>query len=182
MDDNKEKGSIWLDVYGLLSDLTFCLVLVTFVFVFAFRLVIVDGESMVPTLQDGDMLVILSNFIYEPEVGDVVVVRSEAIEKGPLVKRVIAMDGQTVDIDFMTGDVFVDGVLQDEPYINNPTTRDEGTEFPITVPEGSVFVMGDNRQHSTDSRNPQVGCIDKRYVLGKALQIVFPFRDFGSVS
>ena len=92
------------------------------------------------------------------------------------------MDGQTVDIDFDTGEVRVDGVLLEEPYINTPTTRYEGTDFPITVPENCVFVMGDNRNGSTDSRNPAIGCIDKRYVLGKVLQIILPVSRFGSVS
>ena len=178
----KKDGSIWLDVYGVLSDLVFCLVLVTVVFVFAVRLVGVSGSSMYPTLHDGDKLTLLSNFLYEPKVGDVVVLQAEGLQDGPLVKRVIAMDGQTVDINFETGDVRVDGVLLDEPYINEPTTRYEGMEFPITVPDGCVFVMGDNRLHSTDSRNPAVGCVDKRYVLGKALQIILPFSRFGSVS
>ena len=100
----------------------------------------------------------------------------------PIVKRVIAMEGQTVDINFDTGEVFVDGVLQDEPYINEPTYRDNGTQFPLTVPENCIFVMGDNRNHSTDSRDPRIGCVDQRYVLGKALQIVMPFKRIGGVS
>ena len=169
MAENKPERSLWLDAYNVLSDLVSCLVFVTILFVFAIRLVGVDGQSMYPTLQDGDRLTLLSNFVYRPEVGDIVVLKAPGFEQGPLVKRVIAMDGQTVDIDFETGDVWVDGVLLDEPYINDPTTRYEGVNFPLTVPEGYVFVLGDNRLHSSDSRDPSIGCIDKRYVLGKAL-------------
>ena len=178
----EKKGGIWQDVYSVLSDLVYCLVFVTILFVFAIRLVGVDGQSMYPTLHDGDKLTLLSNFLYEPQVGDIVVLKAEGFEEGPLVKRVIAMDGQTVDIDFDTGDVWVDGVLLDEPYINDPTTRYEGVDFPLTVPEDCVFVMGDNRLHSTDSRSPTIGCVDQRYVLGKALRIIYPFSRFGSVS
>ncbi|MBQ9268159.1 MAG: signal peptidase I [Oscillospiraceae bacterium] len=182
MAENKPERSLWLDVYNVLSDLVSCLVFVTILFVFAIRLVGVDGQSMYPTLQDGDRLTLLSNFIYRPEIGDIVVLKAPGFEQGPLVKRVIAMDGQTVDIDFETGDVRVDGVLLDEPYINDPTTRYEGVNFPLTVPEGYVFVMGDNRLHSSDSRDPSIGCIDKRYVLGKALQVIYPISRFGGVS
>ena len=124
MAENKPERSLWLDAYNVLSDLVSCLVFVTILFVFAIRLVGVDGQSMYPTLQDGDRLTLLSNFVYRPEVGDIVVLKAPGFEQGPLVKRVIAMDGQTVDIDFETGDVWVDGVLLDEPYINDPTTRD----------------------------------------------------------
>ena len=173
--------SIWQDVYGVLSDLVICLVFVTILFVFVIRLVGVDGTSMVPTLQNGDMLTLESNFLYEPKVGDIIVLKAPGYEAGPLVKRLIAMEGQTVDIDFLTGEVWVDGVLLDEPYINTPTTRYEGTDFPITVPEGCVFVMGDNRNGSTDSRDPMIGCVNKRYVLGKALQIIYPFNRIGGV-
>ena len=182
MTENKSERNLWLDVYNVLSDLVSCLVFVTILFVFAIRLVGVDGQSMYPTLQDGDRLTLLSNFIYRPEIGDIVVLKAPGFEQGPLVKRVIAMDGQTVDIDFETGDVWVDGVLLDEPYINDPTTRFEGVNFPLTVPEGYVFVMGDNRLHSSDSRDPSIGCIDKRYVLGKALQVIYPISRFGGVS
>ena len=182
MAENKPERSLWLDAYNVLSDLVSCLVFVTILFVFAIRLVGVDGQSMYPTLQDGDRLTLLSNFVYRPEVGDIVVLKAPGFEQGPLVKRVIAMDGQTVDIDFETGDVWVDGVLLDEPYINDPTTRYEGVYFPLTVPEGYVFVLGDNRLHSSDSRDPSIGCIDKRYVLGKALQVIYPISRFGGVS
>ncbi len=182
MAENKPERSLWLDAYNVLSDLVSCLVFVTILFVFAIRLVGVDGQSMYPTLQDGDRLTLLSNFVYRPEVGDIVVLKAPGFEQGPLVKRVIAMDGQTVDIDFETGDVWVDGVLLDEPYINDPTTRYEGVNFPLTVPEGYVFVLGDNRLHSSDSRDPSIGCIDKRYVLGKALQVIYPISRFGGVS
>ena len=182
MTENKQERSIWQDVYGVLSDLVGCLVFVTILFVFAIRLVGVDGDSMYPTLHDGDRLTLLSNFLYEPEVGDIVVLKAPGFEQGPLVKRLIAMDGQTVDINFNTGEVRVDGELLEESYINDLTTRYEGVDFPLTVPEGYVFVMGDNRLHSTDSRDPSVGCVDKRYVLGKALQVIYPISRFGGVS
>ena len=176
-----EKKSIWLDIYSTLADVAACLIFVTVMFVFAIRLVGVVGDSMYPTLQDGDKLTLLSNFVYEPEVGDIVVLLANDFDDDPIVKRVIADEGQTIDINFDTGEVLVDGRLLDEPYINTPTTRDEGLQFPVTVPEGCIFVMGDNRLHSTDSRNPSIGCVDKRYVLGKALQIVLPFRRVGGV-
>ena len=92
-------------------------------------------------------------------------------------KRIIATEGQTVDIDYATGSVFVDGVLLDEPYINELTFLDEGMTFPVQVPEGSVFVMGDNRNNSSDSRNPQLGTVDVRYIIGKAEFLIFPGTD-----
>ncbi len=177
-----EKGSIWLDIYRTLSDVMVCLVFVTLLFVFAIRLVGVVGDSMYPTLHEGDRLTLLSNFLYEPEVGDIVVLRAVNFGDEPIVKRVIAEGGQTIDIDFNTGDVRVDGELLDEPYINNRTTRFEGVEFPLTVPDDCIFVMGDNRLHSTDSRHPSIGCVDKRYVLGKAMQIILPLEHFGGVA
>jgi signal peptidase I len=179
---NEEKGNIWLDVYNTLADVVACLIFVTILFVFVIRLVGVVGQSMQPTLYEGDRLTLLSNFLYEPKVGDIVVLKAVNFDDEPIVKRIIADEGQTVDIDFTTGEVWVDGVLLDEPYINNLTTKAEGVQFPITVPENCIFVMGDNRQHSTDSRNPEIGCVDKRYVLGKALQIILPFEHFGGVS
>ncbi len=178
----KEDKSAWLEVYSLLADVMVCLIFVTILFVFGIRLVGVVGESMYPTLHNGDKLTLLSNFLYEPEVGDIVVLQAVNFEEEPIVKRVIAMEGQTVDINFNTGEVWVDGVLLDEPYINDLTMRYEGMDFPITVPENCIFVMGDNRMHSTDSRNPDIGCVDKRYVLGKALHIILPIGRFGGVS
>lgn len=178
---NEEPRNIWLDVYKTLSDVISCLIFVVVLFVFAIRLVGVVGNSMYPTLHENDRLTLLSNFLYEPQVGDIVVLKSEAYTEGPLVKRVIADEGQTVDIDFQTGEVRVDGVLLDEPYINELTTRNDGMEFPLTVPENCIFVMGDNRNHSSDSRNPLIGCVDKRYVLGKALSIVLPFDRIGGI-
>lgn len=177
-----QEENIWLNVYRTLSDVIVCLIFVTVLFVFGIRLVGVDGDSMYPTLHNGDRLTLLSNFLYEPEVGDIVVLRAVDFSDEPIVKRVIAEGGQTIDIDFETGEVRVDGALLDEPYINDPTTRFEGVEFPLTVPENCIFVMGDNRLHSTDSRNPDIGCVDKRYVLGKALHIVLPFNRIGGVS
>lgn len=186
MDEKMKKDEPkipWLESYRTLGELIFCLIFVTILFVFAIRLVGVVGESMYPTLHDGDKLTLLSNFLYEPKVGDIVVLEAPNFDEGkPIVKRVIAMEGQTVDIDFETGSVYVDGKLLEEDYINELTYRDNGTKFPLTVPENCIFVMGDNRNHSTDSRDPRIGCVDKRYVLGKALQIVLPFSRIGGVS
>ena len=176
-----EEKSLWYEMYRTLADIIACLIFVTVLFVFAIRLVGVVGDSMYPTLHDGDKLTLLSNFLYEPEVGDIVVVKAVAYDDDPIVKRVIADEGQTVDINFQTGEVFVDGRKLDAPYIAERTYRDEGMVFPLTVPENCIFVLGDNRMHSTDSRHPAIGCVDKRYVLGKAMHILLPFERMGGI-
>ncbi len=151
---------------------------VVLVFTFLIRLIGVDGHSMVPTLQDGDRLLVLSSLLdNDYEYGDIVVLREESFLEEPIVKRVIATEGQTVDIDFEAGTVYVDGQVLDEPYINEPTYMEEGTEFPLTVPEGCIFVMGDNRNHSSDSRDSRLGTVDTRCVLGKAVFLAFPGAD-----
>lgn len=151
---------------------------VVLVFTFLIRLIGVDGHSMVPTLQNGDRLLVLSSLLdSDYEYGDIVVLREESFLEEPIVKRVIATEGQTVDIDFESGVVYVDGVALDEPYINEPTYMEEGTEFPLTVPEGCIFVMGDNRNHSSDSRDSRLGTVDTRCVLGKAVFLAFPGAD-----
>jgi len=134
---------------------------------------------MVPTLQHGDRLMVLNSLLYDDyKYGDVVVLRKESFLQDPIVKRVIATEGQTVDINFATGAVFVDDELLEEDYINEPTYLEEGTEFPLTVPEGSIFVMGDNRNHSSDSRDSRLGTVDARYVIGKAVLLAFPGPDY----
>lgn len=151
---------------------------VVLVFTFLIRLIGVDGHSMVPTLQNGDRLLVLSSLLdSDYEYGDIVVLREESFLEEPIVKRVIATEGQTVDIDFEAGIVYVDGQALDEPYINEPTYMEEGTEFPLTVPEGCIFVMGDNRNHSSDSRDSRLGTVDTRCVLGKAVFLAFPGAD-----
>lgn len=159
------------------------------VFTFAVRIVSVSGESMRETLQDGDRLLVLNAMLdNDYEYGDIVVLRKDTFLEEPIVKRVIATEGQTVDIDFVSGAVYVDGELLEEDYINEPTYVEEGTEFPLTVPEGSIFVMGDNRNHSSDSRSSDLGTVDTRYVIGKAVFLLFPGadeatgqRDFGRI-
>lgn len=127
-------------------------------------------------------MMIVSDLGYTPERGDVIVVNKETFSIGPIVKRVIAVGGDTVDINFATGEVFVNGEVLDEPYINEPTYTAEGMEFPLTVPEGQLFLLGDNRNGSSDSRDPRIGLVDERYVIGHVLAVIFPFSSFGVVS
>lgn len=181
--EEEEKLSPACEAYGMLHDWVYVLAVLTVIFVFFFRLVGVDGSSMYPTLVDHDYLVLESNFLYQNvEAGDIVVMSVDCFkDDGPIVKRVIATGGQVVDIDFDTGSVYVDGVLQEETYIFEPTYRSYeelglALEYPVTVPEGSVFVMGDNRNHSADSRYSPCGCVDESRILGKVLLIIVPGR------
>lgn len=153
------------------------------IFTFIARPATVDGESMLPTLEHGERLII-SNLFYEPSQGDIVVLSGEADhEEGKnLIKRIIATGGQTVDIDFEAGEVYVDGEELTEPYILEDTHLEEGTQFPLTVPEGEVFVMGDNRNGSRDSRSDTVGTVREEYIVGRALFRFYPFDRFGKIS
>ena len=154
------------DVYETVSSLVSALLVVVLVFTFLVRLMGVSGPSMIPTLPE------------DYQAGDIVIARKETFDSKPIVKRVIATAGQTVDIDFNLGQVYVDGELLDEDYINDYTYREEGTVFPLTVPEGEVFLMGDNRNHSNDSRDSSLGTVDTRLLIGKAVFLVFPGRDY----
>lgn len=185
--DGGEKNG--REAYEWVQALVCSVLAVVVIFTFVIRLIGVDGHSMVPTLQDGDRLLVLNSMLYNDyKYGDIVVLRKESFLAEPIVKRVIATEGQTVDIDFANGIVYVDGVALEEDYINDLTYTDEGTEFPLTVPEGSIFVMGDNRNRSDDSRNSALGTVDTRYVIGRAVFLLFPGadevtekRDFGRI-
>ena len=173
---NNKKIQKQKDILSYLHDLVFGLAAVLLVFMLLFRVIVVSGPSMKQTLQNGDCIILLSSVFYsEPKHGDIVVVSKEAYKNGePIIKRVIATEGQVVDIEFVTGTVTVDGKVLFESYINTPTNLFEGVTFPLTVEEGCVFVMGDNRNDSKDSRSPEIGQIDCREILGKALFLAFP--------
>ena len=173
------------DLFYWLNALTTALVCLVIVFTFFGRLTRVEGESMTNTLQDGQLLLVWS-LGYQPEQGDIVVLNKTTVEhlKGvAIVKRVIAVGGQTVDIDYATNSVYVDGERLEEDYIKEPMADITGDPFRaqthFEVPEGSIFVMGDNRNGSDDSRNSLIGCIDEDYLLGKAVLSIFPFSTFG---
>lgn len=171
----KAKGR---DFYEWIQALVYSVLTVVVIFTFGIRLIGVEGHSMLPTLQDGDRLLVVNPVFYDDyQYGDIVVLTKETFLSEPIVKRVIAVGGQTVDIDFASGSVYVDGKLLKEDYINELTFTDEGIEFPITVPEGSIFVMGDNRNHSNDSRDSRLGTVDTRFVIGKAVMLAFPGPD-----
>ncbi|MBR0282747.1 MAG: signal peptidase I [Oscillibacter sp.] len=166
------------DLFEWIQALVSSVLVVVLLFTFVVRLIGVDGHSMLPTLQHGDRLLVLSSLWYHDyRYKDIVILRKETFDEKPIVKRVIATEGQTVDIDFHVGIVYVDGVALDEPYINEMTYTEEGITFPLTVPEGSVFVMGDNRNHSSDSRHSRLGTVDTRYIIGRAVFLLFPGLD-----
>ena len=180
-DDKKLSWDKSVIVY--LHDMVYLLVIMIIVLLLIFRVVIVSGTSMNMTLLDGDYLLLVSNTFYQhPKQGDIIVVSKESFDDGtPIVKRVIATEGQTVDIDFTLGIVYVDGVALEEEYINNLTTTNGGTVFPLVVEEGCVFAMGDNRGVSRDSRYPEIGQIDEREVMGKAIVLIIPGTNKGQV-
>ena len=153
---------------------------VILLFVFVAKPANVQGSSMVPTLADGEKILITDLF-YTPSNGDIVVIDSYNNYKITLVKRVIATQGDEIDIDFKTGDVFINKEKIDEPYIFAPTTTKWDVEFPLVVPENKVFVMGDNRPGSKDSRNSEVGFVDVRDVMGKAFLRLSPATKIGII-
>lgn len=183
----KEPKGGWQGVILMyLHDLAYLLAGLILVFLLLFRVVVVSGTSMNATLLDGDYLLLLSStFYHNPQYGDVIVASKESFDNGaPIVKRVIATEGQWVNIDFERGVVYVGNSLDtmvplDEPYTLTPTTVSEGITFPQTVPEGCLFVMGDNRNGSKDSRHPEIGFVDKREVLGKVFFLFLPGTNRG---
>ena len=178
----EEKLSWQKSLVLYLHDLIYMLAAIMIVFMLLFRVVIVSGSSMYSTLWDGDWLLVLSSVFYqEPEYGDIIIASKDSFRDGePIVKRVIATEGQTVDIDFDAGIVYVDGTALEEDYTYTLTTTYEGIDFPLTVDEGCIFVMGDNRRESKDSRNPEIGLIDRREILGKAIFLMMPGTDEGN--
>lgn len=174
--------SVKRDLFSWLQALVFALIILIFSFTFLGRIISVDGTSMYPTLHHRDML-LLQCVGYQPKAGDVVVLNKpfDGITT-PIVKRIIATGGQTVRIDYTKGLVYVDDAPLDEPYINE-VMRDPGEGYLnyVEVPQGSVFVMGDNRNASSDSRDADLGVVDQRYILGRALWVIFPFDNLGAV-
>lgn len=156
-------------------------VVVVILLTFVFRLVNIDGVSMKNTLQNDDK-VIITNFMYTPEVGDIVVIPASEQYPKPIIKRIIALEGQQVYIDYIKNEVYVDGILLKEDYVSSEIDDDnpdslEATPLSLTVPEGEAFVMGDNRANSLDSR--RFGCIKTADIIGKAQFVIFPFNHFG---
>lgn len=176
--EKQQKDS--MEVLDWLYSAVTAVVIAILLCAFVIRPIFVVGSSMVPTLEERD-LILVSKLFYQPRYGDVVVLRKDSFMKNNIVKRVIATEGQTVDIDFVEGVVYVDGTALDEPYVNSLTLDPEDFTEPVTVPEGSVFVMGDNRNRSTDSRSARLGCVDERLVVGKALLRVTPLNKFGRI-
>ena len=187
VDDEKLRRSIW----EWLETIIISLLVVIFVFTFIFRVVGIDGDSMLNTLVDKER-VIISNMFYTPKQGDIVVISRNysndlsdtSDSSSPIIKRVIAVAGQKVDIDFQAGIVYVDDVALDEPYTRTFTNMSGDIEFPVTVPENCVFVLGDNRNESLDSRFSWIGdqgMIDTRYIMGKALFRIYPLNKIGGI-
>ena len=171
--DNNFKLSF--EVYDWIESIIFSLVTVVLFFTFAFRIVGVQGQSMNQTLQNNDRL-ILTSYFYQPKQGDIVVVSRKDNLAEPLIKRIIATEGQTVNINYDTNTVYVNGKAINQPYINPvpadkmmPIDPSQALKMPLTVPKGCVFVMGDNRNNSLDSRFVSVGPLATTQILGKAI-------------
>ena len=164
------------EIYDWIHCLSIALIICVVIFAFFIRLIDVRGTSMNPTLNNGDK-VLVSGLFYSPKAGDVVVFKKDEYDpERALVKRVIATEGQVINIDFDEGIVYVDGEPIVEDYILEPTTNKLDFIGPQTVPDGCVFVMGDNRNASTDSRKKEIGMVDSRLILGRAYFVIYPLN------
>ena len=182
---NKEKVPPELqarrETYDWIQCIITALIICVVVFSFFIRVIDVSGSSMNPTLQDGDKMLV-SDLFYKPKVGDVVIFKKDEYDPDKaLVKRVIATEGQVVNIDFDLGIVYVDGEPFEEAYISELTRNKLDFIGPQTVPEGCVFVMGDNRNASTDSRKKEIGMVDTRLILGRAYAVVYPLSQVRTI-
>ncbi len=183
-----------MDLLDMMLTTIFCIIML---FTYVFHVATVQGNSMLPTLTTKDKLLV-NNFAGELKTGDILIIgvddanlmqndgslyTADGLGK-TIVKRVIAVGGQELDIDFVNGIVTVDGVQLEESYVNNLTTvpqKGGAFTYPITIPEGYLFVMGDNRDVSLDSRYPSVGLVHESDVLGEVLLRIYPWRQFGPV-
>lgn len=181
----KKHRKKWLRIFDLGGSIVTAIVIIFILFTFVFRPASVVGESMLPTLQNGDWLITMPQSEYE--YGDIVVFtpdenmvnhEGEPQNGEPYIKRVIATEGQTVDINFVSGQVMVNGETLEEEYIFEITRESSDVSFPVTVPEGKVFVLGDNRNNSRDSRTSGVGFVDEKTILGKAVCRILPLGSF----
>ncbi len=179
--EKQEERQPGRSVYEWVQALVCSVLAAVLLFTFGVRIVGVSGASMRETLQNGDMLLVVNGILCrEYRQGDIVIAAKASFENGePIVKRVIATEGQTVDVDFVNGVISVDGTALSEPYIREETHLSEGTEFPLTVPEGCVFLMGDNRNDSRDSRDPLLGAVDTRNLIGRAVFLLVPGETAG---
>ena len=175
----KQNSKFVVFLYEAVSTFVTAAIIIAILFTFFIRFIGVVGSSMNPTLASGDWVILNQVGVdYQPNYGDIVVINNPGELDENIIKRVIATEGQTVNINFQTGAVYIDGKKIVERYINNETTTSFDVTFPLTVPEGQCFVMGDNRQNSLDSRSTLVGCIDVDTIIGKA---AFGITDDGFV-
>ena len=175
----KKKPTLRGEIYDWVQSLITALMICVTLFLFFVRVIDVSGDSMNPTLFDGNKMLV-SDLFYKPKAGDVVIFKKDGYDPDKaLVKRVVAVGGQTVNIDFDTGLVYVDGEPIEEPYTAELTWNKLDFMGPWKVPEGSVFVMGDNRNASTDSRDKRIGNVDERLIIGKAYLVIYPVGELG---
>jgi signal peptidase I len=178
----EQTSSARMELYSWLQALVTALAALVLTFTFLGRIIAVDGNSMQYTLHHNDRL-LLQSVGYHPRQGDIVVLTKSSFLPEPIVKRVIAIGGQKVEIDYVSGAVKVDGKPLSEPYIREPMMQPYWENIQsITVPEHCGFVMGDNRNHSSDSRDPRLGVVDERYIIGRALFVIFPLSRLGAVN
>lgn len=161
-------------VFDIFKTVIFLFAIISIIFTFFIRDVTIDGESMKDTLFDGDK-VVLTNFLYTPKVGDIVAIDADQQIGKIIIKRVIATEGQTIKIDYDNNRVIVDGIVLNEEYVASNTIKPTvGWEIPEVIPEGYIFVMGDNRSVSLDSRSGSIQLIPKNMVIGKAQIVLYP--------
>ncbi|MBQ9461553.1 MAG: signal peptidase I [Clostridia bacterium] len=180
-DVKEEKFMFATFLYDWAGTLLIAFAVLLLAMAFFCRQITVNGDSMNNTLQNKDRLLVLS-FMYTPRCGDIVVCTHGENLDEPIIKRVIAVEGQHLEIDYMNDKVIVDGKVLDEDYIKGMTIRlPNSTRIPDVIPEGYVFVMGDNRENSLDSRSRKVGLIPVENIIGKAVYRIYPFEKFGEV-